>query len=100
MESWGLYIRSPNSSFVKTPASQPPSDVKNGTVLTTEREQEVCSRKEQFQEVLNCPQPDTLANPQPAREVLNINISPIKVSEIKDALKAMKSGKAAGINSI
>lgn len=85
--------------FCKNTSQSAPIRCKNRTVITIEREQ-AARWLQQFQEVLNCPQPDTLANPQPAREVLNINISPIKVSEIKDALKAMKSGKAAGIDSI
>ena len=76
-----------------------PIRCKNGTVITNEQEQ-ATRWVQHFQEVLNCPKPNTTANPQPAIDALNIDISPITTSEIKDALKAMKSGKAAGIDSI
>lgn len=80
-------------------SQSPPIKCKKGTVITTEREQ-AARWVQHFQEVLNCPAPDTPANPQPAMNVLNIDISPITASELKDALTAMKSGKAAGIDSI
>lgn len=72
---------------------------KTSSVITTEREQ-AARWAQHFQEVLNCPQPDEPANPQPAKDVLNTDISPITASEIKEALKAIKSGKAAGTDSI
>ena len=53
-----------------------------------------------FQEVLNCPEPDESANPQWADNVLEINACPPTEVEIRTAIKATKSGKAADIDSI
>ena len=77
----------------------PPIRGKDGIVITTEREQ-AARWVQHFQEVLNCPPPDELANPQPAQDPLIIDTSPITAIEIKEALKTIRSGKAAGVDSI
>ena len=48
---------------------------KNGNALTTERSQ-AAKWVQHFQEVLNRPEPDGPANPPPADDVLELNISP------------------------
>ena len=71
---------------------------KNGIPLTTEREQ--AERwKEHFKEVLNRPEPTVPAEPD-ANDNLNINVDPPTEAEVRDAIKALKSNKAAGIDAI
>ena len=72
---------------------------KNGNALTTERNQ-AARWVQHFQEVLNRPESDGPANPPPADDVLEINTSPLTEVEVRTAIKAMKSGKAPGIDSI
>ena len=74
---------------------------KNGDALTTERNQ-AARWVQHFQEVLNRPEPDGPANPPPVDDALEINTSPpteVKVT-CRTAIKAMKSGKAPGIDFI
>ena len=81
-----------------TSQSAPVKD-KDGNNLTTERDQ-AARWVQHFREVLNRPEPDDLADPPPAEDVLNINTSPPTEAEVRCAIKAMKSGKAPGIDSI
>ena len=52
-----------------------------------------------FEEVLNQPEPNETADPDPWDEV-DINISPPSQAEVETAVKAMKGGKAPGIDSL
>ena len=81
-----------------TSQSAPVKD-KDGNILRTEQEQ-TARWAQHFREVLNCPAPVDPANPQPSEHVLNIDTSPPTIEEVKLAIKAMKGGKAAGIDSI
>ena len=71
---------------------------KDGNNLTTECEQ-ATRWVEHFHEVLYCPEPDEPTDPPPAGD-LNITISPTTEPEVRRALKAMKSKKAVGNDSI
>ena len=51
-------------------------------------------------EVLNHPQPDEPADLPPVPDDLNIDTSPPTEAEVRNAIKAMKSGKAPGVDSI
>ena len=71
----------------------PPVKGKDGSTITTECEQaDRCV--EYFCEVLNHRQPDEPADPTPVPDDLNIDISPPTEAEVRNAIKAMKSGKA------
>ena len=72
---------------------------KDGSIITTEREQ-ADRWVEYFCEVLNHSQPDEPADPPPVTDDLNIDTSPPTEAEVRNAIKAMKSGKAPGVNSI
>ena len=72
---------------------------KDGSIITTEREQADRS-VEYFCEVQKHPQPDEPADPPPVTDDLNIDTSPTTVAEVRNAIKAMKSGKAPGVDSI
>ena len=72
---------------------------KDGSTITTEREQ-ADRWVEYFCDVLNHPQPDEPADPPPVPDDLNIDTSPPTEAEVKNAIKAMKSGKAPGVDSI
>ena len=72
---------------------------KNGSTITTEREQ-ADRWVEYFCEVLNHPQPDEPADPPPVPDDLNIDTSPPTEATVRNAIKAMKSGKAPGVDSI
>ena len=72
---------------------------KDGSTVTTEHEQ-ADRWVEYFCEVLNHPQPDEPADPPPVPDDLNINTNPPTEAEVRNAIKAMKSGKAPGIDSI
>ena len=75
-----------------------PVEDKQGKLLTTEREQ-VARWVQYFEEVLNPPEPNKPADPDPSDDI-NINISPPSQAEVETAIKAMKSGKAPGIDSL
>ena len=49
--------------------------------------------------MLNPPEPYKPADPDPSDDI-NINISPPSQAEVETAIKAMKSGKAPGIDSL
>ena len=72
---------------------------KDGSTITTEREQ-ADRWVDYFCEVLNHPQPDEPADPPPVPDDLNIDTSPPTEAEVRNAIKAMKSGKAPGVDSI
>ena len=72
---------------------------KHGRKITTER-QEAARWVEHFQQVLNWPEPDEPAYPTPASDTLDINVSPPTFYEVECAIKSLKTGKAAGIDSI
>ena len=72
---------------------------KDGSTITTEREQ-ADRWVEYFCDVLNHPQPDEPADPPPVPDDLNIDTSPPIEAEVKNAIKAMKSGKSPGVDSI
>ena len=71
---------------------------KHGKLLTTEREQ-AARWVQHFEEVLNRPEPNEPADPDPLDDI-DINISPPSQAEVETAIKAMKSGKASGIDSL
>ena len=76
-----------------------PMKGKDGSTITTEREQ-ADRWVEYFCDVLNHPQPDEPADPPPVPDDLNIDTSPPTEAEVNNAIKAMKSGKAQGVDSI
>ncbi|XP_071136923.1 uncharacterized protein [Mytilus edulis] len=58
---------------------------KNGKALKTEREQ--AERWVQhFKEILNCPEPDIIATPEPSEYDLNINTEPPTTEEVRNAI--------------
>ena len=71
---------------------------KHGKLLTTEREQ-AARWVQHFEEVLNRAEPNEPADPDPSDDI-DINISPPSQAEVETAIKAMKSGKAPGIDSL
>ena len=52
-----------------------------------------------FEELLTRPEPNEPADPDPSDDI-DINISPPSQAEVETAIKAMKSGKAPGIDSL
>ena len=71
---------------------------KQGKLLTTEREQ-AARWVQHFEEVLNRPEPNESADPNPSDDI-DISICPPSQAEVETAIKAMKSGKAPGIDSL
>ena len=72
---------------------------KNGIPLTSERQQ--AERwKEHFKEVLNRPEPTVPADPDINEETLDINVDPPTEAEVREAIKSLKSNKAAGVDAI
>ena len=65
-------------------------------LLTTEREQ-VARWVQHFEEVFNQPEPNKPADPDPSDDI-DINISLPSQAEVETTIKAMKSGKAPGID--
>lgn len=82
-------------------SAPPPPPVKNkdGKVITTEKEQSERWRQHS-QEVLNRPEPEEPAEPTPSEITLDIDTGPPTAGEVKDAILAMKSKKAPGIDMI
>ncbi|XP_022245853.1 uncharacterized protein LOC111086614 [Limulus polyphemus] len=74
-----------------------PIKAKNGTRLTTEREQ-LERWKEHFNEVLNQCEPDILLDlsNENVRAILNVNLNDISLEEARRALQNLKNNKAAG----
>lgn len=72
---------------------------KDGKTLTTTQEQ-AARRVQHFQDVLNQPEPDEPANPLPAGDDLEVDTSPPTEEEIRQAIKATKSRKAPGPDSV
>lgn len=72
---------------------------KDGNILMTEHEQNT-RWVQHFCEVLSCLEPDDPADPQPANDIPDINISPQKKEAVTNAIKTMKARKAADIDSI
>ena len=72
---------------------------KAGRVLTTEKEQRE-RWKQHFQEVLNRPEPEEPAEPEPAVTNLEIETAAPKEAEVLEAVLAMKNNKAPGIDMI
>ena len=77
----------------------PPVRAKDGSPLTSEREQ-TARWVQHFQEVLNQPEPDQPASPDPPQDILDIDVSPPTPSEVRKAIKATKNGRAPGPDSI
>ena len=77
--------------------SHVPVKGKDGKVITNEREQGE-RWKMHFQEVLNLPDPEVPAAPPAAENTLNIGVEPPSLNEVREAITAMKSGKAAGVD--
>ncbi|XP_022240572.1 uncharacterized protein LOC106458595 [Limulus polyphemus] len=74
-----------------------PIKAKNGTRLTTERQQ-LERWKEHFNEVLNQCEPDILLDlsNENVRAILNVNLNDISLEEGRRALQNLKNNKAAG----
>ena len=67
---------------------------KDGRILTTENE--VAERwKSHFEEVLNRPEPEITAEPEPGHE-LELDIRPPTFQEVKAAISCLKNDKAPG----
>ena len=81
--------------------STPDRPVKNKDGSTTKTEEEQTQRwAEHFKEVLNRPPPEERADIQPAQTDLPIRTNKPTKQEIQDALKRLKTGKAAGPDNI
>ena len=78
--------------------SKPVKDA-SGTIIPGEAER-TKRWKEHFEAVLNRPDPDTLPDIPAADEILDIDTEPPTLDEVKAAIKAMKSGKAGGLDGI
>ncbi|XP_013401097.1 uncharacterized protein LOC106166982 [Lingula anatina] len=72
---------------------------RNGNTLSTEREQ-AARWVQHFKEVLNHPDPSEPANLTPTDGILDINTDPPTREEVRNAIIAMKNGKASGIDNI
>ena len=72
---------------------------KDGNVLSKESEQ-APRWKEHFEALLNRPDPPSAPDIQAANEVLDIKTDPPTLNEVKIAIKAMKSGKAGGLDGV
>ena len=78
-----------------TRSSEVPVKAKDGTLLTSEKEQEK-RWKEHFSEVLNRPSPTTQADIEEAEEDLDVKTDPPSKEEIIAAIRTLKNGKASG----
>ena len=92
-----LYNITKTLSRRKTVKTNPVKD-KDGKVLTKLNEQ-MERWNEHFKSVLNRPEPDHPVTLEPGPD-LNIKVDNIKKRQIKNALKSLKNGKAAGIDEI
>ena len=71
----------------------------NGNVLSKE-EEKLARWKEHFESIPNRPEPELVAETPPAVEDLDICTDPPTMEEVKDAIKAMKSGRAGGADGV
>ena len=71
----------------------------DGNVISKEVEK-LARWKEHFESILNRPEPEQVAEIQPAVEDLDICIDPPTMGEVKAAIKMMKSGKAGGADGV
>ena len=76
-----------------------PVNDKPGEMITTKKEH-ATRWVQHFEEVLNCPKNNDPADPPPLDDINGINTSAPDEAEVKAAIKAMKRGKAPGINSL
>ncbi|XP_013393409.1 uncharacterized protein LOC106161097 [Lingula anatina] len=72
---------------------------RNGNTMSTECEQ-AARWVQHFKEVLNHPGPSEPANSTPTDGILDINTDPPTREEVRNAIIAMKNGKASGIDNI
>ena len=72
---------------------------KHGNNISTEPEQ-TARWVEHFREVLNRPEPDDPAEIDPSDVLFDIDTSSPTKEEVKTATKALKNGKACGVDSI
>ncbi|XP_019618826.1 PREDICTED: uncharacterized protein LOC109465826 [Branchiostoma belcheri] len=81
-------------------SSVPVKDKSGKTLLTTEEQDQ--RWVEHFQETLNQPTPDTLYDfgTEETAEQLDVCEEPVRKEETEEAIKAMKSNKAAGLDEI
>ena len=56
--------------------------------------------KEHFENILNRPEPENAAEIEAAEEDLDICTDPPCLEEVKEAIKMMRSGKAAGADGV
>ena len=70
-----------------------------GNIITKESEQ-TPRWKEHFESLLNRPDPEFVPDIQDANEVLDINTEPPTLHEVSLAIKAMKCGKAGGLDGV
>ena len=72
---------------------------REGNIITRESEQ-IPRWKEHFESLLNRPDPEFVPDIQEANEVLDINTEPPTLLEVSLAIKAMKCGKAGGLDGV
>jgi hypothetical protein len=77
------------------PTTSGPVRDKQGKLLTNEKDKEQ-RWKEHFEEVLNRPEPTTMADIKDPTSELNINTDPPTQEEIESAVKTLKNGKSPG----
>ena len=71
---------------------QPAMD-KYGRVISYEKEN-ISIWKENFQSILNRPEPATTADIQEAEEDIDVNLDRITETEVRESIKALRNGKA------
>ena len=76
-----------------------PVKAADGTVLTSMQDK-IARWREHFQEILNRPDPTQTSDIPEAEEDLDVNLGPITVEEVRQAIKSLKSGKAPGKDGI
>lgn len=72
-----------------------PLKASDGTLIT-EEQAKLARWRDHFQQTLNQPDPPALAEISEAEEDLDINLGPISLQEVKDAICKLKNGKAPG----
>ena len=94
-----LYKITRTLSGRQRPSQDLPIKKSDGTVITEERAK-LDRWKQHFQQVLNRPTPQELANISDAEEDLDISLNPISLDEITRAIKKQKNNKAPGEDGI